>query len=234
MNDNQTTLQPIVLKQENGEVVVKLVLENQKQEMQALTLANAQDNKINLDVNHSTDWVVVGSIIVSALISFIGFLITIYVVKKSTEQNMDANNNLIENQNALKIIELRKVFENQELHDLRETNKMIANSGLIFIYEIQDFYHMNSNELPSIFPYKACNSLKGHLSTLIAYIRPGIEMDEIIRDQVFELISLLQIIERNEKDKEINRTDLADYEEKFGYFQASLNLYIADKYKEAT
>ncbi|WP_180101484.1 hypothetical protein [Acinetobacter sp. YH12151] len=53
------------------------------EEQQALVLERSKEQKLYLDVQHSTDWVVVISVIASAIISFIGFLITIYVVKKS-------------------------------------------------------------------------------------------------------------------------------------------------------
>ena len=48
------------------------------EEKQAVVLEQPKDQKVYLDVQHSTDWVVVISVIASALISFIGFLITIY------------------------------------------------------------------------------------------------------------------------------------------------------------
>lgn len=46
------------------------------EEKQALVLEQPKDQKVYLDLQHSTDWVVVISVIASALISFIGFLIT--------------------------------------------------------------------------------------------------------------------------------------------------------------
>lgn len=50
------------------------------EEKQAVVLEQPRDQKVYLDVQHSTDWVVVSSVIASALISFIGFLITIYIL----------------------------------------------------------------------------------------------------------------------------------------------------------
>lgn len=59
-----------------------------------------------LDIQHSTDWVVALSVLVSALISILGLLATIYVVRKSTEQNIESNRILFESQNGLRVKEL--------------------------------------------------------------------------------------------------------------------------------
>ncbi|WQJ00247.1 hypothetical protein Q7C11_04385, partial [Acinetobacter schindleri] len=76
------------------------------EEKQALVLEQPKDQKVYLDLQHSTDWVVVISVIASAIISFIGFLITIYVVKKSTESQIKSNEDLIKSQNEIKVKEL--------------------------------------------------------------------------------------------------------------------------------
>ena len=59
-----------------------------------------------LDIQHSTDWVVALSVLVSALISILGLLATIYVVRKSTEQNIESNRIFFESQNGLRVKEL--------------------------------------------------------------------------------------------------------------------------------
>ncbi|UOH75834.1 hypothetical protein MOW08_04725 [Acinetobacter schindleri] len=85
------------------------------EEKQALVLEQPKDQKVYLDLQHSTDWVVVISVIASALISFIGFLITIYIVKKSTESQIVSNKNLIKQQERLKIRELKILNRNNIL-----------------------------------------------------------------------------------------------------------------------
>lgn len=57
------------------------------EEKQALVLEQPKDQKVYLDLQHSTDWVVVISVIASALISFIGFLITIYCEEINRKPN---------------------------------------------------------------------------------------------------------------------------------------------------
>ena len=63
---------------------------DQQENTQAAVLQQPNGQKIYLDLTHSTDWVVAGSIFVSALISLIGFVITIYVVRKSTESQIQS------------------------------------------------------------------------------------------------------------------------------------------------
>ena len=78
---------------------------DQQENTQAAVLQQPNGQKIYLDLTHSTDWVVAGSIFVSALISFIGFVITIYVVKKSTESQIKSNLELIQSQEKQNKIE---------------------------------------------------------------------------------------------------------------------------------
>ena len=88
-------------------------------ENQAVVLEQPKDQKVYLEVQHSTDWVVVMSIITSAVISFIGFLITIYVVKKSTEAQIKSNKNLIKSQNEIKVEELKTLYKQHRVESLR-------------------------------------------------------------------------------------------------------------------
>ena len=90
------------------------------EEKQALVLEQPKDQKVYLDLQHSTDWVVVISVIASALISFIGFLITIYIVKKSTESQIVSNKNLVKQQERLKIRELKILNRNNILDKIKE------------------------------------------------------------------------------------------------------------------
>lgn len=93
---------------------------NQQENTQAVVLQPSNEKTIYLDLTHSTDWVMAGSIFVSALISFIGFLITIYVVRKSTESQIQSNESLIEQQKILKIRELEILNKNNTLQRIKE------------------------------------------------------------------------------------------------------------------
>lgn len=93
---------------------------NQQENTQAVVLQPSNEKKIYLDLTHSTDWVVAGSIFVSALISFIGFLITIYVVRKSTESQIQSNKDLIKSQNDLSIKNKEIEFLNIKYDDLKK------------------------------------------------------------------------------------------------------------------
>ena len=105
-------------KSEENIIFLPWTVESQPQ-TQAVTLENPQQQKIYVDLAHSTDWVVATSSMVSGLISLFGFLVTVYVVRKSTQQNIQTNKELIEAQNNLKIQELKIIHKTDELEKLR-------------------------------------------------------------------------------------------------------------------
>ncbi|WP_425915252.1 hypothetical protein [Acinetobacter sp. TSRC1-2] len=219
---------------ENSDLIIQLpwtVL--QQENTQAVVLEQPNDQKLFLDIQHSTDWVVATSIFVSGMISFIGFLITIYVVRKSTYQNIEINKDLIDEQNKLKITGLEIIYQNQELDKLKVLNETVSQSGIILISSLNFFEEVRKRDINSILPMYNYMNFQRAISTIIAYIRPGVEMDEDLRIQIFNLISISQLIML---DSELRKTiipHLSELEEKFGYFQASLNFYILQKYKKA-
>ncbi|MCO8086760.1 hypothetical protein [Acinetobacter lwoffii] len=103
------------------------------EEQQALVLERSKEQKLYLDVQHSTDWVVVISVIASAIISFIGFLITIYVVKKSTESQIKSNEDLIKSQNEIKVKELKTLYKQRRAENLRVIISEISSYGIGFL-----------------------------------------------------------------------------------------------------
>lgn len=117
---------------------------------QAIVLQKSEGQKINLDIQHSTDWVVAASIFISGLISLIGFLITIYVVKKSTESHITSNNILISNQINLKLSELKIQNESHRIDKLRDSVSdyfaigMKFNNECISAYENVYLYNLDS------------------------------------------------------------------------------------------
>ncbi|WP_334133758.1 hypothetical protein [Acinetobacter schindleri] len=113
------------------------------EEKQAVVLEQPKDQKVYLDVQHSTDWVVVISVIASALISFIGFLITIYIVKKSTESQIVSNKNLIKQQERLKIRELKILNRNNILDKIKE----LVSDNLYLAGNIQNQIEIGINEI---------------------------------------------------------------------------------------
>ena len=113
------------------------------EEKQALVLEQPKDQKVYLDLQHSTDWVVVISVIASALISFIGFLITIYIVKKSTESQIVSNKNLVKQQERLKIRELKILNRNNILDKIKE----LVSDNLYLAGNIQNQIEIGINEI---------------------------------------------------------------------------------------
>lgn len=103
--------------QENKETIVFLpwVVEPQPQ-TQAVILENSKEDKIYVDLAHSTDWVVAGSV----LISFLGFLITVYVIRQSTKSQIQSNRELYQSQEKLKLIEIRSNHRQDWINKVRE------------------------------------------------------------------------------------------------------------------
>lgn len=91
----------------------------QQENIQTIVLEQASDQKINLELLHSTDWVVAISILLSCVVSLIGFLITAYIVRKTTEQTIASNKYLISAQNELKLTDLKS-------DNLLQLRKLIA------------------------------------------------------------------------------------------------------------
>lgn len=83
------------------------------EEKQAVILEQPKDQKVYLDLQHSTDWVVAASVFVSGLISLFGFIVTVYVVRKSTESQIKSTGDLIESQRDH--LEKELAFKNKRL-----------------------------------------------------------------------------------------------------------------------
>lgn len=104
---------------ENSDLIIQLPWTVPQQENnQAVILQQPNDQKLFLDIQHSTDWVVATSIFVSGMISFIGFLITIYVVRKSTESQIESNQELMRSQERLKQTEAEMDFRKRWISDV--------------------------------------------------------------------------------------------------------------------
>ena len=73
------------------------------EEKQAVVLEQPKDQKVYLDVQHSTDLVAVGSIIISLL----AFVVTIFIVCLTTKAQMKSNLSLIKSQKERLDEELR-------------------------------------------------------------------------------------------------------------------------------
>lgn len=111
-----------------------------------------ETKKIPIDLNvSSTDWVVAASIAISGLISLIGFLITVYVVKKSTESQIASNENLIKQQENLKIRELKILNKNSTLDKVKE----LLSENLYLAGNMQNQIEISVNELQ----HKSFNNL---------------------------------------------------------------------------
>lgn len=109
------------------------------EEKQAVILEQPKDQKVYLDLQHSTDWVVAASVFVSGLISLFGFIVTVYVVRKSTESQIKSTGDLIESQRDH--LEKELAFKNKQLitqNIIQYASKFISGQTNLII-KIRDF-----------------------------------------------------------------------------------------------
>ena len=105
------------------------------EEKQAVVLEQPKDQKVYLDVQHSTDLVAVGSIIISLL----AFVVTIFIVCLTTKAQMKSNLSLIKSQKERLDEELR--FKNKQLitqNTIQYASKFISGQTNLII-RIRDF-----------------------------------------------------------------------------------------------
>ena len=103
-----------------------------EQNTQALVLQQPNDQKIHLDLQHSTDWIVAISILVSAVISFLGFKITARIVEKATESQIESNKGLVEAQNEL-------LIKNKKIDLLIDQQNKLKNNALAYFDLHKDY-----------------------------------------------------------------------------------------------
>jgi|GEM_PF-1245252 len=111
----------------------------QEQQTQTMVLQQPKDQKVYLDVQHSTDWVVAASVCVSGLISLFGFIVTVYVVRKSTESQIKSNWELIESQRDH--LEKELAFKNKQLitqNFIQYASRFISGQANLII-KLRDF-----------------------------------------------------------------------------------------------
>lgn len=221
--------------QENKETIVFLpwTVEPQPQ-TQSITLENPKEDKIHVDLAHSTDWVVATSIIVSGLISLFGFLVTVYVVRKSTQQNIQTNRELVEGQNNLKIKELNMIYRAQELAELRSKIQNYVSQGIRvrYFYSQSHVYSENSIFLEkdkSIFK-KELQSAKIEFEVttynLLTYLDHFNELHRNIHLQMLDILSIVALMVENEQDKSIYDENAKKFISRFQKLQAILKTLL--------
>lgn len=70
----------------------------EKENTQAVVLQQPSDQQLVIKIEQDTDWISIGAIVLSLL----AFVVTIYIVKKSTESQIQSNKDLIKSQNEIK------------------------------------------------------------------------------------------------------------------------------------
>ncbi|OTG73266.1 hypothetical protein B9T26_09275 [Acinetobacter sp. ANC 4169] len=73
----------------------------QQENAQAVILQQLSGQQLVIKIEQDTDWISIGAIVMSLL----AFIVTIYIVRKSTQGQIESNKNLIESQEKQKQIE---------------------------------------------------------------------------------------------------------------------------------
>ena len=87
----------------------------EKENTQAVVLQQPSDQQLVIRIEQDTDWISIGAIVLSLL----AFVVTIYIVKKSTESQIQSNKDLIKSQNEIKKHELEFIYKSQEIDKFR-------------------------------------------------------------------------------------------------------------------
>ena len=87
----------------------------EKENTQAVVLQQPSDQQLVIKIEQDTDWISIGAIVLSLL----AFVVTIYIVKKSTESQIQSNIDLIKSQNEIKKHELEFIYKSQEIDKFR-------------------------------------------------------------------------------------------------------------------
>ncbi|MFD1436773.1 hypothetical protein [Acinetobacter terrae] len=87
----------------------------EKENTQAVVLQQPSDQQLVIKIEQDTDWISIGTIVLSLL----AFVVTIYIVKKSTESQIQSNKDLIKSQNEIKKHELEFIYKSQEIDKFR-------------------------------------------------------------------------------------------------------------------
>lgn len=193
--------------------------------VQAIVLQHPKEQKIYLDLAHSTDWVVAASIFISALISFLGFIATICIVMKSTQQNIESNKILIESQNELKKNELQFLYKSAEIDKFRN---LIAE----YFALLMKFNTVVSLAIKQMERDQLIQSLVNYFSE-VAYYHMQIELfldcdlnenHKILKNQLKELMdSLWKIrVQIDGDDKEKINDRIVGFSNEFGTVRDSL------------
>ncbi|QIO06377.1 hypothetical protein [Acinetobacter shaoyimingii] len=203
-------------------------------------VAETNQSRVPLDLNvSSTDWLVAGSIIVSGLISVLGFFTTIYVVRKSTQENIFSNQNLIKSQIEIKVAELRILSGDHKLAKFRDSISHYYQVGMEFnnqcITSIEVIYHLNKlNEIENIRDkikskyFHLCSAAHG----VFVYFDFKNENDKFLKDELFQIMKLAWSFysELGIDEKKSSET-LDKIAKKFGNSQMNLNQFIKEKEK---
>ena len=195
----------------------------------AVILQQPNEQKVYLDVNHSTDWIAVGAIVISLL----AFIVTIVIVHTSTKSQINSNKSLIEAQNKLKKHELNFLYKSTEIDKFR--NVIAEYFALLMKFNMVVSLAINKMERDELIP-----NLVSYFSEINNYhfqieLFLDCELDSnhsVIKNQLKQLIdSLWRIRAYIDEDKENINAQIVSFSNEFEIVRDSLTKLINNEVK---
>lgn len=192
----------------------------EKENTQAVVLQQPSDQQLVIKIEQDTDWISIGAIVMSLL----AFVVTIYIVKKSTESQIQSNKDLIKSQNEIKKHELEFIYKSQEIDKFRN---VIAE----YFALLMKFNSVVSLEIGQMERGDLIESLINYLSQ-VAYYHMQIELfldcesnsnHQTVKIQLKELMdSLLKIRIQLDDNKDQLNDRIAAFSNELDIVKASL------------
>lgn len=192
----------------------------QQENAQAVILQQPSDQQLVIKIEQDTDWISIGAIVLSLL----AFVVTIYIVKKSTESQIQSNKDLIKSQNEIKKHELEFIYKSQEIDKFRN---VIAE----YFALLMKFNSVVSLEIGRMERGDLIESLINYLSQ-VAYYHMQIELfldcesnsnHQTVKIQLKELMdSLLKIRIQLDDNKDQLNDRIAAFSNELNIVKASL------------
>ncbi|MBP8064309.1 MAG: hypothetical protein KAY38_04865 [Acinetobacter sp.] len=206
-----------------------------QQNTQAVVLQQPNDQKLVVKIEQDPDWISIGALFVS----FLAFVVTIYVVKKSSESQIESNIDLIKSQEKLKIRELKILNKNTALDKVRD----LIGENLYLAGNLQNQIEIAIKEIGERMPDKFFHSRNfGEFKTTLNSYQSSINKIMVYLDnddsqhykQLNEHLRKIQLLSWNLYTADINidalRLGLKDWESEYKYGKQIIQNYLKHEF----
>lgn len=193
---------------------------SQLENTQTVVLQQTDGKKIYLDIQHSTDWVGVGAIVLSLL----AFMVTIIIVRSSTKENIENNKFLVKSQKDIKDLELKYLARNDLNNKLRNSFSLLLGAIDIYITEglslnTMIMRKMEDNEIDHLFQIR--ESQKNKIDELCLRVRSLVIQNELYFNELPERKIRAELQEVNSIMNEILDCNIKNINAKSLFFKLS-------------